>query len=73
MCSTDHTGIFPALVERPEQDSPEYSQAACQLGSTRVHVGDNTNSLFYLITENANFKYWVLQGTIPVDDLEFKL
>ena len=32
------TGIFPAVVEGPERGSSEYSQAASQLGSTRVNV-----------------------------------
>lgn len=36
-----HTGIFPALVERSEWDHSTYSQGACQLGSTRIHVISN--------------------------------
>ena len=34
----DITGIFPAMVERPERGGPKYSQAVCQLWSAGVNV-----------------------------------
>lgn len=45
-------GLFPALVERPEQRSPKCSQAASWLGSARVDVSWSINCppLLYRIT-----------------------
>ena len=34
----DITGIFPAMVERPERGGPKYSQAVSQLWSAGVNV-----------------------------------